>query len=281
MPTSVLAIVLVAAALHAIWNALVKGAGDQLLTTILVTSCAGGLAALLLPFLAQPQPESWPFIGFSVVLQQAYFVLLAHAYRTSDMSQAYPLMRGTAPLIVAVMSAVVIGEALTPWGWAGIALICCGLIGLTGLRTASWRGVEARGVQFALLNAVVIAAYTMVDGLGVRRSGAPAAYTLWIFALTSLPLATWAIARHRRAFAVYAVRRLHIGLVAAIGVLASYGLSLWAMTLAPVAMVAALRETSILFATAISILVLREGVSRRRLVMSGVVMAGAAALRLA
>ncbi len=277
MSISVLAIVLFAASLHATWNAIVKGAGDKLFATIMVAGMAGLLAALGLPFLARPDPASWPFLAASACLQTGYFVLLARIYHLADMSQAYPLMRGTAPLLVSMASAWVIGERISPTAWVGIAVICCGIIGLS----ASSRQDNPRGRWLALGNAVVIAAYTLIDGLGVRRSAAPLSYTLWILVLSALPLVGWVLLTKRAAFGRYLARHLHQGAIGGFGTMASYGLALWAMTLAPVALVAALRETSILFATAISAFVLKEQLSHARIAMVCVIVAGTATLRLA
>lgn len=277
MPIHFLALVLFAASLHATWNAIVKGAEDKLLTTILVASMAGALAALALPFLQPPAAASWPFIAASFVCQILYYVLLANAYRFADMSRAYPLMRGTAPLLVATLSATIVGETLSATAWLGLGLISCGIIGLA----ASPRGgASLEGIGFALGNAMVIAAYTLIDGLGVRRSGAPLAYTMWVFLLPALPLAGWALATKKAAFGRFAVRHLRRGLIGGAATLTAYGLALWAMTMAPVAIVAALRETSILFATAISALVLKERVSPARWAIVCVIAAGVVVLRL-
>src|SRR5438552_17643236 len=123
MSITVFGIVLFAAALHASWNAIVKGAGDKLLTTVLVAAAASMVGAVTLPLLRQPNSASWPFIGASAALQVGYFVLLARTYHVADMSQTYPLMRGTAPLLVAVVSAFGLGAALSPMAWIGVAAI--------------------------------------------------------------------------------------------------------------------------------------------------------------
>ncbi|HEY0418968.1 MAG TPA: SMR family transporter [Acetobacteraceae bacterium] len=273
---TVFGVVLLAAAVHAGWNAIVKGADDKLLTTITVAAAAAAVAIVALPWLPQPDRASWPFIVVSSVFQVAYFVLLANAYRVADMSRAYPVMRGTAPLLVALASAFWISESLSAMAWVGISVICFGILTLTA---GSWRG--GKGMSFALLNAVVIASYTLIDGTGVRRSGAPVAYTLWVFLLTGIPLAGWAITTRRAAFARCVGRHGHLGLIGGIGTIASYAAALWAMTIMPVAVVAALRETSILFGTAISALVLKERVSPARIAAACIITLGAAALRLA
>lgn len=278
MELSVFAIVIFAEALHAGWNAIVKGGGDTLLTTVLVTGTAALLAVIGLPFLASPERESWPFIAASALFQIAYFVLVARAYHVSDMSLTYPLMRGTAPLLVALASVMCLSEPLSAFAWLGLGVICAGIMSMV---VAIPLRANKAGVFLALGNAVVIAGYTLIDGLGVRRSGAPAAYTLWIFLLSGVALSAWALTRRREVFGSYIGRNWHRGLIGGVGTIGSYGLALWAMTVAPVAVVAALRETSILFGTAISALMLHERVGRARIVGVGIIATGAMLLRLA
>jgi len=277
MGISVFAIVLVAAALHASWNAIVKGGGDTLLTTVLVTGAAALFAVVSLPLLPPPARASWAFIAASALLQIVYFVLVARAYRVADMSLTYPLMRGTAPVLVAIASVMWLSEPLSARAWLGLGVICAGILGMTG---AVPRNAKA-GIGLALGNAIVIAGYTLIDGIGVRRSGAPAAYTLWIFLLSGVALSSWAWLRQRAVLQGYIRRNWHLGLVGGAGTIGSYGLALWAMTVTPVAIVAALRETSILFGTAISALLLHERVGRARIAGVCVIVVGAILLRLA
>lgn len=274
----VFAIVMAAAVLHAGWNAIVKGGGDTLLTTILVTGAAALLAVVSLPFLPPPARESWPFIAASAVFQVAYFVLVANAYRIADMSLTYPLMRGTAPLLVALASVLWLGEPLSAGAWLGLGVLCAGILSIAG---ATRRDANRAGIVVALANAVVIAGYTLIDGVGVRRSGAPAAYTLWIYLLSGAALLAWALIARRGAFIDYLRRNWHLGLIGGFGTVGSYGLALWAMTVAPIAVVAGLRETSILFGTAISGLLLHERVGRARIFGVCIIAAGAILLRLA
>ena len=285
MSLSVFILVVIAAALHAGWNAIVKGAGDKLVTAVAICLAAALVAALILPFVAQPARASWPFIGLSAGLQTVYYILIAATYRRAEMGQAYPLMRGTAPMLVALVSGPVLDEPLSLTGWAGVAMISAGILALA-LPAGWWRGrltapVGGTGGGFALATAVVIAAYTIGDGLGVRRSGAAAGYTLWIFLLTAPPVLGWSFWHRGRPFAALVVARWRSGLTGAAGTMTSYGVALWAMTEAPVAMVAALRETSILFAIAISALVLGEGIGPRRITAAVAMALGAGLLRLA
>lgn len=269
-------IVLFAALLHASWNAIVKGSDDKLLATVLITIFAAAISAVLLPFVAVPAAASWPYLIVSAVLQTGYFTLVAATYRAADMSLAYPLMRGAAPLIVTLVSVLALDEALSPAAWKGIVLICAGIITLA---SAAW-GADRRGILFAGATACVIAAYTLVDGAGVRLSGAPAAYTLWLNLLTGLPFGLWLLMARPPLFRPYLRRNWPFGLVGGFGTLLSYGLALWAMTQAPVAVVSALRETSILFGTAISALVLKEDVGKRQIGVALMILVGAIFVRL-
>ena len=277
MSLTTFCIVLLGAALHATWNAIVKGGNDKLLTTALVAGAAALLAMIALPFLPLPAPASWLCIAASTLFQIGYFILLARTYLIADMSQAYPLMRGTAPLIVAIAGVSFLRESLAPLAWLGVLIICAGILGMAVTK----RPGQSRGVSLALLNAVVIAGYTMIDGAGVRRSGTPAAYTLWIFLLTGIPLVLWAFVTRKWAFSRYVAMNWHYGIIGGFGTVASYGLALWAMTQAPVTVISALRETSILFGTIISGVVLKERVDRARITAACTIAAGAIALRLA
>jgi drug/metabolite transporter (DMT)-like permease len=278
MSAAVFLIVLFAAACHAVWNAIVKSAPDSYLTAVLVAAFAGLIGAAALPFVAAPAPASWPYLASGLALQIVYYILVASAYRAADMSQAYPLMRGTAPLIVAAVTAFWISDHLTPPAWAGVVLVSAGV--LTTALGARHSG-NLRGVSFALANAVVIAAYTVNDGIGVRQSGSPAGYTIWLCILAAVPLVGRELLVRPAVFRTYLAANAHLGLIGGAGTLVSYGLALWAMTKAPVAVVAALRETAIVFAAAIAVFVLGERVTALRIASIGLIVCGAIALRVA
>jgi len=275
---SVLLAVLGAALLHAGWNALLKRRGEPLRATVLVVAGSAGVAIVLLPFLPAPAPASWPFIAASSVVQTIYFLLLIETYRDGQVSHAYPLMRGCAPLLVALVNGPLTGDRLSAGQWIAMLLICGGVLG-------QWLAAPARGARrttvFALLTAGVIATYTLIDGQGVRRSGAPAAYTLWIFLLTGAGVCAWTARGRVRALAAFARANPLVTPLGGLASVGSYGIALWAMTRAPVAAVAALRETSILFATAIAAVILRERIGRARLAAVALIACGAVAMRLA
>jgi drug/metabolite transporter (DMT)-like permease len=273
-------IVLLAAFLHASWNAVVKSSRDKFLDIVLVTAGSALLSAIALPFLPVPATASWAYVAASVVIHVGYFALVAAAYRAGDMSFAYPLMRGTAPLLVTVASGPLIGEYLSLGAWSGVLMICAGVLGMT-LVHGRPGDTGASAALPAMTNALVIAVYTVVDGAGVRLSGHAAAYTMWVFLLTALPLIAWAGLRRRAELATHFRSRWHFGLFGGACTLAAYALSLWAMTQAPVALVAALRETSILFGSALSAVVLKERFGWTRHAAAVAVVSGAVILKLA
>ncbi|MCL7715547.1 EamA family transporter [Stenotrophomonas mori] len=273
MPLSLFFLVLAAAALHAGWNAIVKHGTDALLGTALVTGSAALLAAAALPFVPAPSAHSWPWLALSTLLQVAYYTLVARCYRHGDMSLAYPLMRGCAPLLVA-LAASMLGEPLPATAWLGVLLVSAGILCMA-------RGARGRAFGLPLLTAAVIAGYTLVDAQGARQSGSALGYTLWLFLLSGLPLPLWVLHSRRDAALAHARHHWPLGLAGGLGTTAAYAVALWAMTRAPVAMVAALRESSILFALLISVALLRERVPRQRWLGAGLCLAGVLALRLA
>lgn len=259
MSFEVLAVVLFGALLHASWNLMIKARPDKHVATAVLYTSSGVLAALALPFLPAPDPASRPYLAASTVLELAYGFVLATAYRVGDLSHAYPLMRGAAPLLVAAASGAWVGERLSGRVWLGIALLSCALVSL--IFEGRSRRQSSAATVLALTNAVLIAGYTLIDGVGARLSGDAVAYGLWLFTLIGIPWFLWAASTHRRDG--WATLRLGIPTGALCGAcsLASYVAALWAMTRAPIASVAAVRETSIVFGTILGALVLREHVT--------------------
>jgi drug/metabolite transporter (DMT)-like permease len=278
MSNAVAAAVLFAAFLHAGWNALIKRNQDALGTTIGIVIGAAAISLCLLPFFPAPDRASWPFLVTSTAAQFAYYALITRVYRRADLGLAYPIMRGTAPLFVTFANAALFGEILSPLGLVGVASISAGVLLIAGGKLR--RSDSAVTLVMALGAAIVIAFYSVIDGIGVRRSGAPAAYTMWIFLLTGLAMGGWAMVR-RREWLLQSFRSAYwVPLLGGGCSLLSYGIALWAMTRAPVAAVAALRETSILFAVLISVFALKEAVSRYRIAAVLLLALGAVAIRL-
>ncbi len=273
----VIALVLFGAALHATWNALVKSGTDKPLDSSMVALGASITSIFILPFLPLPDPAAWPFVAASVAIHFCYFQLVGAAYRHGDIGVVYPLMRGVAPLIVASLSGILLHEVLSLVMLIGVATISAGVMTLA----FESRQGSRRAMGLALLNAGVIATYTYVDGLGARLAGNPVSYTLWISLLPPLPLFAVAFARRGVAPVLSHVRLTWMrGLFGGASSLASYGLALFAMTKAPIAAVAALRETSILFALLISIFILKETAGKWRYVAGGMIAMGALILKL-
>ena len=269
-------LVLAGAALHAAWNVAIRAGGDRRQETALLSAAGALLAVAILPFLRQPLPVAWPHLLLTAALHGVYYALVAEAYTRGGVALAYPLMRGTAPLLTTLAAWAVLGERLPPVAWAGIGGICAGVALLARRRGEP---AERTAVLFALANAVVIASYTLNDAIGARESGSPVAYTLWTFALSAVPTLLW-LSRFgvlRRPHRVQALRAAG-GAACSIG---SYGLALWAMTQAPVAPVSALRETAMLFGLVLARLVLGERPGARGWAAAGAIALGAAALRLA
>ncbi len=279
MSITVMAIVLLAAVMHAGWNAIVKSGGDKFVEITLLTSGAALIALPALVFLPLPAPASWPYIAASVLIHCAYFSLVAFTYRTGDLSFAYPVMRGSAPLATALVSAVIVGERLTPGGWVGIVLLSGGILALA---RDNWKSRlrQGRALAFGLVNAGVIVVYTVVDGVGVRLAGNAWSYVTWMFFLNAFPLLGIALYTRRAALLKAAGNNWRNGLAGGALTLGAYGLVLWAMTQAPIALVAALRETAVIFGVIIACAVLKERFGATRWTASILVAAGAAAMKL-
>lgn len=270
--------VLFGALLHASWNAMVKSSSDKALDTAVIHVMGSLVAVPLLLWVGIADARAWPYLLASLVIHIGYYVALTGAYKHGDLGLTYPLMRGTAPLLVALSAAMTLGESLSPLAWTGVLGVSCGVLTLGLSRHAM---DSPRAVAFALANAVVIAVYTVVDGLGVRKSGYALQYVATLFVLDGWPFGLMVL--RRRGWAVawpYARRRAPLALVGASASLGSYGIALWAMTRAPVAMVAALRETSVLFAVLIGSVLLKEAFTLRRALGTAAIVAGVMALRL-
>ena len=271
--------VLLAALLHATWNAMIKGGRDVLLDTAAIVAGAGLVALPFLPLVPLPQPQAWPYIIASVVTHLAYYFLMVNAYRTGDLSLVYPLMRGVAPLITAVLGIFWLREMPATFAWAGMLLISAGVIALA-LRTAD-HAPSGKAVSFALANACVIATYSIIDGNGARASGNVWSYIVWLFVLDAIPFTLYMLVTRRRAFLQALWQRRRNGMIGGGLSAGAYAISVWAMTQAPVALVASLRETSVLFATLIGARLLNEKLTPRRWAGVAAVVLGVIALKAA
>jgi drug/metabolite transporter (DMT)-like permease len=271
--------VLFAALMHAGWNAIVKVGLDRFSSILLMTIAQGSIALVLLPFFALPLAASWPWLVLSALLHMGYKLFLIQAYRHGDLSQVYPLARGTAPLIVALVGAIFLGEIMTTGKTMAVVAIALGVIVMSRNGVGLDR-LPRKALIWALGTACFTASYTLVDGVGARIAQTASGYTLWMFVLDASGLTAFAVATRGRE----ALRKLRpawrSGVTAGALSLGSYWIAIWAFTLAPLAMVAALRETSVLFAMLIGVFLLRERAGLWRWVAAILIVSGVVLMRL-
>ena len=280
METYVFVAVLIAAACHASWNAVIKFGLDPFTTTALIAIMSGVVAAPLVPVFGLPPAAAWPWVIASVILHLGYYVGLTEAYRSGDMGQVYPIARGSAPLMTASAATLLLGEALGLGGWIGIVVLAAGvlLMSLRGGRDIAQ--LDRRAVGFALFTAVTICGYSLVDGIGARTAGDAHAYTAALFVCDGLSMAIFALVRRGSGVIVDMGRNWKAGLIGGALSLVAYWIAIWAMTVAPIALVAALRETSVLFGALIAVVVLREPLRASRIAAAVMIVAGLALIRL-
>ncbi len=269
---------LVAAVIHAAWNTIAKGVGDRLVVFAVISAAGTVCGAIAAPFVAPPPPAAWSWLLVSVVLHNAYFAMLMAAYRIGDLGLVYPISRGLAPLGVAALAFAIAGEQPHPLGLLGIALCSAGIVSLAHFG----RQQQPRAVQLALVIAVLIAAYTTIDGAGVRASAVTDArlgYIVWLFLLQGITFCVGAVLWSPTRM-VLPIRTWAWGTVGGVLAIAGYGIVLYAMSIAPMAEIAAIRETSVIFAAAFGAIFLREGFVARRIVSATVIAVGIATLYL-
>ncbi|MET7851367.1 DMT family transporter [Streptomyces avermitilis] len=273
MTPAVTAAVLLAAVTHASWNAIAHRITDKLVGFTLISGGGMLIGLAAIPFAALPAAGSWPYLLISCAIHIAYYALLMRSFRLGDFGQAYPIARGTAPLVVTVLAAVFAHEVPDGWAAAGVVVSCAGLTGvaLWGLRgrRPNWAAIGA-----ALATGLTIAAYTVVDGLGVRASGSSFGYIAWLMAIQGVVIPAYAVYRWRGA-AVGLLRPLAgLGLVGAALSVAAYALVLWAQTRAELAPIAALRESSIIVGAAIGAVFFKERFGAPRIAAAGLLVVG-------
>lgn len=272
MTPTVFFAVLAAALLHASWNAVIKFGASKISGVLVMTviqGSAGLIIALTRPF---PGPEVWPWLLASGVLHAAYKLFLGFAYEQGDLSRVYPIARGAAPLMVLLVSALWGIDALTGAELLGI-LILGGGIALMA-RGVFTSGESRRLLPFALASAVATAGYSLIDGMGARIGGDPVAFVGWMFALDMLFFTPISIALRGPGIVRVSPRGWMIGGVAAAGSYGAYAIAVWAMTQAPIALVTALRETSILFAMVIGVLLFRERLNPGKIAAGALILIG-------
>ncbi len=281
MSLAIFLTVLAAAAMHAGWNAFVKVKLDPLHAMAMISLTSGLLALPALLVTGWPRPEAWPWLIGSLILHLGYYVGLSGAYRRADMSQIYPMARGGAPLLTAAIAIAVFGEHLALPQLAAIGLLGTGIMLISILGRRRGAAFDPGALGFAALTAVMISGYTLVDGLGARAAGDPHAYSAALFVINGTPLIASIAVRHGRD-ALTAMRPFWLqGAAGGVLSLGAYWIAIWAMTVAPIPLVAAVRESSVLFAAVIAYVWLKEPLQASRLVACGFIVAALALMRLA
>jgi len=278
MPGFALAIVLAAAVLHASWNALVKAAKDRALVLAAVSSMHALLGLTLVLFATPPAAGSWPYIIASTIIHYGYYAFLFQSYRLGDLSQVYPISRGLAPVLVAVGAYVTIGETLSPAGWVGLIAISAG-IGFLALQRGAAHA-DPRAVMAATTTGILIAAYSVIDGIGVRLSHSPFGYMGWLF-LLEIPVSLFVLWRRRDDPHSFDWRTFRIGMIGGVCAVTAYGLVIYAKTIAPLGAVSAVRESSVIIAALIGLLLFGERPWLGRLASAAVVAGGVITLAFA
>ena len=268
-----------AALVHATWNALIKAEGDRLALIKVMSSTQFVLSLCLVPFVALPARESWPYLVASPVFNTGYMLFLNRAYQAGDLSLVYPFARGIAPLIVAVVSIGLLGEQLGHTNQIAIMLIVLGTTSLALTRGPASRP-DRRAVLLALGTGGFIAGYTIIDGIGARAAGTAHGYMVWISLFTGILIVgcvQW-LQQGRRV--TVGQRSQRTGIVSGLMSYASSWLVIWGLTLAPLALVSALRETGIVFAVIIGVVVLKERLNLARLASIVTTLIGTTILKL-
>lgn len=280
MSAFVLAAVLCGALIHASWNAWIKAQNDKFAASMQI---AFGTAVVSLPVIAYlpvPPAAAWPFIVASAIIHVGYFALVGLSYRSADLGVAYPLTRGSAPLFTAMFAYLLIGETPGLYGWLAAIAIAAGILSLSA--DALFRGGLNRATALiAFANACVIVLYTLVDGFGARTAGNALAYIAWVLVFTAMLLMPLMLYLRGRSFLVSLRRNWVYALVFGLSALGSYAIALWAMTLAPIGLVASLRETSVLFAAIIGAILFKEPFGPKRWLSLALIVSGIVMLRLA
>lgn len=272
-------LILAAAFMHAVWNAMVKTSGDRYLTLTAVIG-VGSLLCVPAAFVVDlPSPTTWVYLGVSFFIHQAYFALLIQAYRFGDLSQVYPLARGLGPLLVTIFAIGIAGEWPGPFGALGIVLVSGGLASLSFAGRVK-REHDSKALFYAVATGIIVACYTLADGLGVRSAGSSLSYIVWLMVIHGIPMVIGALTVRRRDLRPFLKTRWKIGLGGGMLALGAYGIAIYALGQGAMGHVAALRETSVLFGALIGTLRLSEPFGPKRILAAAAIMAGLVLLQI-
>lgn len=278
MSFSVFLLLIAAAVFHASWNIIVKS-GSNKLFEIALNALGGGLGALfLLPFAGLPDPRCIPMLALSCLSHIVYYFVMAATYRVADLTLAYPVMRGCAPIFTALALSIM-GYPISAHGWLAIDLLCLGILSLASGEFFS-KKKQLAGIFLAICSSFTIMTYTLADGFGARLAQSSLTYTCWLYITNLVPIQLWVCITHRKTWWPYLHRRFFPGICGGLCGLASYGIAIWAMTKTSIALVGALRETSVIFGMILGVLFLHEKLTIARICAVLLVMAGAICIRL-
>lgn len=271
-------LVLATALMHASWNAMVRGSHDKLGSLALMCGACGLIALPVLPFLPLPEWETWAILAATLVLHTGYKLFLVRAYTFGDLGHVYPIARGSAPLLVTIGAFILVGEKLSIWAVLGLVLVTGGIMSLAWNKRAG-SADERKATLYALATAAFIASYTMMDGIGGRVAQSPFVYVFWLFVLDGGVF--FAIGLYRRGW--QSIKTTSSVWTVAFGgaalQLVAYGIVIWAMSVAPLGPVSALRETSVIFAAFLSSFMLKEPIGRLGIAAAVTVAAGVALIK--
>ena len=273
MSPFIVGLVLLAALLHASWNAMAKSGGTPQFSIASYRLVNAVWCLPMLFFFPIPLAESWPMLLASTLIHTVYYYTLSKSYRSGDLSQVYPLFRGLAPVLVVLGAALMANEYLSSGAMLGIGLVSAGLISIT-FAGGSLGKIPGPALRWGLATSVLIAAYTVADGMGVRAAGNPFSYILWLFVFEPIPIGLWLLATDRAGWFAYMHAKPGKITVGALAAATAYAMVIYAMSVAPMGMVSSLRETSVIFAALIGTLMFREPFGRQRIIAAIMVCLG-------
>lgn len=273
MTPFIIGLVLLAALLHAGWNAMAKSGGTPQYSIASYRLVNAIWCLPLLFFFPLPLAASWPMLLASTIIHTAYYYTLSNSYRSGDLSQVYPLFRGLAPVLVVLGAALMANEYLSAGAMLGIGLVSAGLISITFAGGALGK-IPGPALRWGLATSVFIGAYTVADGMGVRAAGNPFSYILWLFIFEPIPIGLWLLATDRAGWFGYMRAKPGKITAGALAAATAYAMVIYAMSVAPMGMVSSLRETSVIFAALIGTLMFREPFGRQRIIAAILVCLG-------
>jgi drug/metabolite transporter (DMT)-like permease len=279
MSLTVFFLVLAAAAMHAGWNALIKVKLEPFVAMVLIHTCGLILSFPALLVFGFPKIETWPWLAASAIIHLGYYIALSAAYARADMSQVYPIARGSAPLMTGLIGVWIFGEKVSVLGGIGIALLALGIVVMSLKSARDAAHMDRRALLYAGLTAITITLYTFSDGIGARVSGDPWAYTAALFLVDGLCLLAFALWRKGWTGLKPALGFLPQGFAGGAMSCGAYGIAIWAMTVAPIPLVAAVRETSVLWGAAIAVIFLKEPLRANRIIAACLIVAGLVLIR--